>query len=75
LNLSQPATHQVIEYYRKLAASETHSFRPEVIIAACIFLVAKVREQEHKIRDILNICYVVTTMYKLANLREKTTEI
>lgn len=33
------------------------------------------REQEHKIRDILNICYVVTTMYKLANLREKTTEI
>lgn len=75
LGLNQPSTHQVVEFYRKLAASETHTFRPEVVIAACIFLVSKVQEHEHKIRDILNICYVVTTLYKRANQQKGTEEI
>lgn len=35
LKLNQPSTHQVIEFYKKLAASETHSFRPEVRSREC----------------------------------------
>ena len=36
---------------------------------------SKVCEEEHKIRDILNVCYVITALYRRANTIKQTEEI
>lgn len=75
LKLDEPSTQQVVDFYRRFAAVKSHTYRIEVpqtllqiIISACIFLVSKIQENERKIRDIVNVCYVVTTLYKKANI-------
>jgi len=76
LKLTRPCITQVLTFYRRFQASETHSYKIEIVIVACIYLTCKINEQIRKIRDILNIAYIVTTFYKKRNkeLAEKDPE-
>ncbi|KAL4467992.1 hypothetical protein ABPG72_015862 [Tetrahymena utriculariae] len=67
LRLSQNAIALIIEYYQLLTNSESNRFKSEIVIGACIFLVSKTREENKKIRDIINMCFVVTRLYRHAN--------
>lgn len=68
LNLSQPAAHTTIEYYRKFIEKvEEGKYSNEVIVCACIFLVSKIFEEEKKVRDIFNAIYSLTKLYQMGN--------
>lgn len=82
MKLDEPSTQQVIDFYRRFAEVKSHSYRIEVsialwqiLISACIFLVSKIQEDDRKIRDIVNVCYVVTTLYKKANILKENEDI
>ena len=66
LRMSQPAVSTTLSYYRQLSA-HTSEYSNEVMVCACIYLAAKVFEDERKIRDILNTIYSAIKLYTLAH--------
>jgi hypothetical protein len=45
---------------------ENHGYDQEILVAACIYLSVKIFEEEVRIRDILNMIYVLTSLYKMS---------
>ena len=64
------ATSATLSFYRQAITIENLNYQNEILVSACIFLACKVFEVDRKVRDIINMIFVVTTLYKLS--REKS---
>jgi hypothetical protein len=66
LRLSQPCSKTALQYFMQFKEYENHGYDQEILVAACIYLAVKIFEEEVRIRDILNMVYVLTSLYRMS---------
>jgi len=69
LFLSRPTIAYCLELLTLFRDSDTHSYKIDVMAVACIYLACKNSEERRRIRDIINVVHVVSSLYRHANMK------
>lgn len=67
LRLSRPTIAYCLELLTLFRESDTHQYKIDVMAVACIYLACKNSEERRRIRDIINVVHVVSSLYRVAN--------
>lgn len=67
LRLSRPTIAYCLELLTLFRESDTHQYKIDVMAVACIYLACKNSEERRRIRDIINVVHVISSLYRVAN--------